>query len=302
VLLLDALVLAAVACVVCVAAIVRRARTRRRYAWSPLRDEGGGDGGWADDGRAQPDRYITDWRQSGDSPTRRHVRVGSGPLLVLAACLAGLVVVVLAVARPWQADTCAGKGISTPAGVEGSCERYDLLGEKTTYVVVDAGHTLQMPGFEVRLLATRVAPTRVTNPSTAPSDYPDGNGMLVSMEIAVGNTGRRPMMFDTDGRTVSLLVDQLGGGENEEVAFPDLPGAIGEPGAPIAGPEPIMPHTSRVGWVSFVAPVWVEQVLHERAADLQVTQPQAFVGQIRLWKWADPQGAAALGVSPSLGI
>jgi hypothetical protein len=227
--------------------------------------------------------------------------VDAGPLLILAACVSGLVVIVLAVARPWEADSCAGKGISTPAGVEGSCERYDLLGEKTTYVVVDAGHTLQMPGFAVRLLATQVAPTRVTNPSTAPNDYPGGNGMLVSMEIAVADTGPRPLTFDADGQTVSLLVDQLGGGENE-VAFPDLPGAIGEPGAPIAGPEPIMPHTTRTGWVSFVAPVWVEKVLHERAADLNVTEPQSFVGQIRLWKWANPQGAAALGVSPSLGV
>lgn len=66
---------------------------------------------------------------------------------------------------------------------------------------------------------------------------------------------------------------------------------------------PIPPQATPIRWVSFVAPIWVGSVLYERVADLELYRAgdasHRYVGQIRLWKWANAAGKAALGLTPS---
>ena len=205
----------------------------------------------------------------------------------------------LIASHAWARDSCSTAGISTPAGREGTCARYQgLFGGKTIYTVVNAGHVLRMPGYDAQLLATNVHPTQVSNPQSDPGAYPNGEGMLVSLEISVANTSRAPLAFDVAGRDVDLLIDNLND-PDYSISFPDLPNAAGEPEPAIADLGPIAPNDTRAGWVSFVAPIWSQTVLHERAADLEFYRPgreQGYVGQIRLWKAANSAGEAALAV------
>ena len=49
--------------------------------------------------------------------------------------------------------------------------------------------------------------------------------------------------------------------------------------------------------MSFVAPIWAEEVVNVRTADLEFHRPGhhgGYTGQIRLWKAANAEGRAAL--------
>jgi hypothetical protein len=65
--------------------------------------------------------------------------------------------------------SCEAAQISTPAAYEGMCGcGLGPLGGGTAYNVVNAGHILHMPGYDARLLATRLMPLRVSNPQVWP--------------------------------------------------------------------------------------------------------------------------------------
>jgi len=199
--------------------------------------------------------------------------------------------------------TCEAAQISTPAAHEGMCARgQGPLGGGTAYNVVDAGHVLHMPDYDARLLATRLNPTQVSDPQVWPSAYPGGHGTLVSFELSITSRAAAPLMFEGQGRDADLLVDNPDG--TGSVSFPDLPYPRGGPEPSLVDNAAIPPHGTAIRWVSFVAPIWVGVVLHQRAADLELYRggdaSHAYVGQIRLWKWANPTGQAALGLTPSL--
>lgn len=239
------------------------------------------------------ERRFSEWpAQSQLSPSvgsrRRQLLYGG----VAAGGLAALAVVVIATHLN---DSCSTAGISTAAGREGVCTRYSGFFAKTTYNVVDAGHVLHMPGYDAQLLATQVSTTTVSNPQSDPFAYPNGRGLLVSFEISVTNDGRSPLMFDSGGKDVALLLDD--DGLDSETSFPDLPNAIGEPGQAIADDSPLQPGQTATGWVSIVAPAWTTKVLNKRPSDLDFFSPDhgtSYIGQIRLWKAANPQGQQAL--------
>ena len=78
---------------------------------------------------------------------------------------------------------------------------------------------------------------------------------------------------------------------------------MGGPEPSLVDEGPIPPQATPIRWVSFVAPIWVGSVLYEPAADLELYRAgdasHRYVGQIRLWKWANAAGKAALGLTPS---
>lgn len=230
--------------------------------------------------------------------------------LGLAVLRVGLVLLTNSTVRGWIGiglPTCSHAQISTPVAREGTCGRgQGLFGGGTVFNVVDAGHALHMPGYDVQLLATLVAPTRVSNPASDPNAYPDGQGLLVSFEISVTSRSSLPLEFDAGGGDVDLLINNLGEPGFPEIAFPDLPNAVGEPGTSIADVGAILPRGTVAGWVSFVAPIWSRSVLHQRAADLEFYRPghtaPDYVGQVRLWKWATNEGRTALGLALAPGV
>ncbi|MHB8691911.1 MAG: hypothetical protein ACYDHH_11745 [Solirubrobacteraceae bacterium] len=220
------------------------------------------------------------------------------------ALLAGLIVLA-AVVLPTvltlgPGDTCVSKGIATPAGREGICVRtLGLLGASTTYNVVDSGHTLHMPGYDVRLLSSTSRVTTVTGGDTA--DYPGGTGLLVSYLVSITNTQDSPLLFDTAGQDTDLALPYRPNDPNTptwgQVLQPQ-----GAPTPQVGQQGPIPAHTFLTGWLTFVVPLKLEQYLNTRPADLEFYRPgqeRGYVGQIRLWKYASSEAEKALQANPA---
>jgi hypothetical protein len=235
---------------------------------------------------------------------------GQAPWYGAAALLVALILFLVARALggssapswlPTHLPNCNNAGISATGGNEGICtDATSILGGGTVYNVVDAGHTLRMPGFDVRLLGFRVAPTHVTNPQIDPEDYPNDEGQLVSVEVAVTNEGAAPLVFDRTGSDDDLLIPDPQG-PYPAVAIVELVDPTGAPGLSIARQGPIASRATVTGWISFVAPDWAPSVIHQPGSDVEFYVPgdpaRQYVGQLRLWKAATAQAAAALGIT-----
>ena len=205
---------------------------------------------------------------------------------------------------PSSVPNCGADGVD--AGGEGICTSSNLDGNGEALLnVVDAGHTLHMPGYDLRLLATRVVSTRVTNPSVSPGDYPGGRGSLVSFKVAVTNTTSAPLDFDVKGKDTQLLTPHSTPTSAALSTF-EIVNPNSGPGIPIADESPIAPHATVTGWISFVAPRWTPSVLHARTSDLVVfplgDTSGDYLGELRLWKWANAQGRTALGLPATARI
>jgi hypothetical protein len=229
-------------------------------------------------------------------PVRVRLWLIGTPVLVAVA-------VVLSVGLPGAGNTCVSKGIATAAAREGICKRgANLFGGGITFNVVDAGHVLQMSGFDAQLLATSAVVTPVSNASISPNYYPNGTGMLVCLKIALTNDGATPLAYDASGGEVSLLL-QDPSNPNTSDYFTDEPNLNQEPRPSLATVGPIQPGQTETGWVAFVAPQWAMRTLNARATDLQFKLPDnstTYLGQIRLWKAANAQGTRVLVNHPVL--
>jgi hypothetical protein len=223
-------------------------------------------------------------------PRRLWLSLIATPVLVVL----GLVFVARA---PGAGNTCVSKGIATTAAREGICQREaTLVGGGFTYNVVDSGHTLRIPGYSAQLLGSEGVSIPVAGPNADARDYPHGEGLLLSFEIAITNTGHGPLTFDTSDQDVEV----------------GIPNAVNDPAEPTwtqsfglqDGPRPqfasapaISPGATRVGWFSFIVPIWAGGHIHSRFADLDLEPadgPNDYLGQIRLWKAATAAGRKAL--------
>jgi uncharacterized RDD family membrane protein YckC len=197
-----------------------------------------------------------------------------------------------------RSDSCFAAGISGPEGREGVCMRVNAAGQATTFNVVDRTHPLLMPEYEARLLeGYEIRYTRVTNGAENPSLYPGGNGQLVSLRVTITNTRATPLAFGagtagqagphySTGPLIELALPPSPGNPTD-MAFPAIINGRRAPTPSIFQEQPIAPHQTRTGWVSFVAPTWSPAVLNARPADLNflpTTGNAGYVGQIRLWK------------------
>jgi hypothetical protein len=191
---------------------------------------------------------------------------------------------------------CSTGGFSTAAGREGRCSRYDGLFSSTEYNVVDRGHTLNMPEYDARLVASQFSPTRISGTSVDEARYPGRRALLVSEELTITNTSSRPLQFGSGPHAgapfypahpqMQLLVP-VEPGRNLEDVYIELVDANGAPGPSLTSQPPMPAHASVSGWVSFVVPVAAIGLLAARPADLdfaRVGHPGGYVGQIRLWK------------------
>jgi hypothetical protein len=246
---------------------------------------------------------ITGSLSIGEPPTplrlSTHLWLIGSPVLV--AVTIGLVVVL-----PGAGNTCVTKGIATAVAREGICKRdANLFGGGVTYNVVDAGHVLHMPGYDAQLLATTTRTGPVNNAAENPTLYPNGLGMLVCLKVAITNRGATALTYDAGGADVDLVLQGRSSGSAYD--FPDVPNVVTEPSPSVAAMPPIQPGHTAVGWVAFVAPLWVLDTLNARATDLDFLLPAngdagpsaaAYIGQIRLWKAANTAGARALTNHP----
>jgi hypothetical protein len=128
-------------------------------------------------------------------------------LVLIAVRVSALVVVNASILHDWFGvgqPSCDSAQIATPVAREGTCARgQSVFGGGTTYTVVDARHVLHMPGYDTELLATRVAPTIVSDPQVNPAAFPNGQGMLVSFEIAITSRLTRSCSMPMDATSTS---------------------------------------------------------------------------------------------------
>jgi hypothetical protein len=188
-------------------------------------------------------------------------------------------------------DTCWNDN----AGKEGTCVAYDSsFGGRTTFNVVNSGHTLHMPGYDARLLGSTFSPTHVAGPLSDSPDYPNQQGLLVSLDVMIHNTGSAPLDFDQDASDVDLMIAPA---SNLATFFsrPQVPYPEGAPNPQLDQEGAIPAEGTTAGWVSFVAPLWAENRLNSPPTDLEfLRRTPGYVGRIRLWKATTPAGEAAM--------
>ena len=215
---------------------------------------------------------------------------------LLASPLLVVIGIALIAVLPGTRDTCVSKGIATAAAREGICQRGgNLFGGGVTYNVINAGHTLTMPGYQARLLSSSLAPVTADGPNATAALYPDHQGLLVSFEIEVTNDSHGSLQLPvTQG--IAAEIPASPGSEEGNQWWPSV-GATSAPAPQLAAEAPLAPEQSNIGWVSFVLPPSIEPLLRARLSDLEfypADQDHSYVGQIRLWKAANAAGNTAL--------
>ena len=192
--------------------------------------------------------------------------------------------------RSWLhlgSSSCAAAGISTSAAREGVCSGPKVpYGPSWVFNVVDRGHTLRMPEYQVRLLSTSFHPTTVYGRELSEHDYPNRVGVLLSFRVEIKNEISRPLPFATHRTDVDILISDPPG--SDAAITPHL--VLRPNGAPVPSvtiQSPIPPHAAVTGWLTIVTPLWAEQYFTARRTDLEfyrVDSSSRYDGQIRLWK------------------
>ena len=215
---------------------------------------------------------------------------------LLATPLMVAVAIVLVAVLPGYGDTCASKGISTSAAREGICQRErNLFGGGVTYNVVDAGHTLSMPGYQAVLLSSSLAPITAEGPYATAALYPNHQGLLVSFEIEIANDGQGSLQLPAT-QVITVNTPDAPGSQAGNQWWPSA-GVTTAPAPQLYEEAALAPGQSNVGWVSFILPPSIEPLVTARSSDLDfypADETHDYVGQIRLWKAANTAGNTAL--------
>ncbi len=196
----------------------------------------------------------------------------------------------LRIATPGE-QSCRSLSLEPAGGREGTCTRWSSrFTTPTVFTVVNRGHWMRMPEYGVRLHGSEIRATRVTN---NPSEYPGGQGELVSFEVTVTNLtsatldfgagagGPARPHFSSQG-TVELILPEPGG-PYPEVGYVPLLNGNDAPSPEALGPIP--PQAQRTGWITFVTQPSVFQRISLPSARidfLRVGALPGYTGQIRL--------------------
>ncbi|HMD55885.1 MAG TPA: RDD family protein [Solirubrobacteraceae bacterium] len=233
-----------------------------------------------------------------DEPTvKADWRVGIYPLMWVGVVLFATLAVGVST-NPSEAllaggryQTCAAAGVTE--GAEGECVQTGETGGQVLVNVVDGNRTVRMPEYEASLQGDEITPIRVAAGPEEERLYPHGLGQLVSYRVAITNALTTPLRFDPTSssdpeRTTLELALPFSPESDEDMAYPASATANRRAPTPsIFQPEPIPPHATRSGWVSFVTPASSLALLHARPADVDFFRaqgPRNYVGEIRLWK------------------
>jgi uncharacterized RDD family membrane protein YckC len=205
------------------------------------------------------------------------------PVLWIAPAIA------LAVLKPESTiQPCRDADLTSFSAPEKTCLTLGPSGEKLRLRFVNAGHTLHWQGYDVSLLATRAHAVRRLH----------GAVTVVGLKLAVTNTASTASRFDHRSVRVALMLP-FGG---ELRAARDLPLRNHIHAFPaIATSKPIASGATRVGWVRFALPASAVPSLSMTEASISFlpAEPSPGLidgGDIRLWRAANAQGAAAARV------
>ena len=194
-------------------------------------------------------------------------------LLMLATPLLWLVTiaVVLRLLGPGL-QPCQDAGMTPPVANEGSClEAID--GIAVELHIVNAGHKLSLPDYDVTLERTAVRRRSAFR-------------SVVSFKIAV--TNRSGVPFGANRAAVQLWVPS----PNGVVPVPEDSQPV------LSGARQLVASTAtQTGWVNFTVPSDAVASLTDEMADLVVVardSDHAYLGQIRLWRFSGRAGQAAV--------
>ena len=167
---------------------------------------------------------------------------------------------------------CHDMGLTSGSGTEGMC-LMKVRGELAVYDVANAGHTLSMPDYSVRLVRTGV--------------HRHSGNAVVGFKLAIRNRSDHSLVFDRGGRDVLLVVTRPDG--LATVPFREMRSK----GVRIA------PGHTRVGWAVFkLPPVGVPQLTRPVAglafAHRGTGDGYPHLGELRLWRASTSAGMRAL--------
>ena len=198
--------------------------------------------------------------------------------------------------HPLPYTSCGAPAFEPPESREGLC----ALDEGSNIVVkniVDRNSTLHMPEYDARLITWTIARTHVTNWRNEPALYPEGRGVLVSLEVEISNPGSKPLQYGPPIARASApsyrphlpaeLALPISAGPGEDASFAALFNARGAPSPSLFGQPPVQPGLSITGWISVVAPASASGLMGMERSDLELRPVDGnpnYVGIIRLWK------------------
>jgi uncharacterized RDD family membrane protein YckC len=168
---------------------------------------------------------------------------------------------------------CQDVGVAPPIANEGSCLEA-IGGTPVELRIVNAGHKLSLPAFDVTLERTTVQRVSAFR-------------SVVSFKVAV--TNRSGVPFGADRAAVELWVPSPDGGTIPvpEDAPPDLGGT----------PRIVASTATETGWLRFTIPSDALASLTDPTSDLALVSRvdgQTYLGEIRLWRFSGAAGQAAV--------
>jgi uncharacterized RDD family membrane protein YckC len=167
---------------------------------------------------------------------------------------------------------CRDAGITSASGSEGRC-LMKVRGQLAVYDVANAGHTLRMPDYSVKLVRTGV--------------HGHSGNALVGFKLAVRNRSDHALSFDRGGRDILLVVTRPDG--LATVPFREMR----------SKGVRIPPGRTRVGWAVFdIPPDGVAQLTRPVAGlgfvHRGTSDGYPHLGELRLWRASTPAGMRAL--------
>jgi hypothetical protein len=227
-------------------------------------------------------------------------------LLVVAVRLALLIsdTTGSSVFHPLPYPSCGTAAFEPPQSRQGLCTVYEHSGIVVKNIV-DRNSTLHMPEYDARVITWTSVHTRVPNWRNEPKRFPEGHGVLVSLEVEVSNPGNEPLQYGPlvvrssvpsyrHRPPAELALPIPAGSPDEGLSVVAILNPRGAPGQSIFGQAPILPHSSITGWISFVMSLSESELVGLPRSDLllsPVDENPNYVGTIRLGKVA---GAAVV--------
>jgi hypothetical protein len=236
---------------------------------------------------------------------RRRSPVAIALTLLLVALRVTLVIVDSrgsSVFHPLPYPSCGTAAFEPPESRQGLCTVYEHHGIVVKNIV-DRDSTLHMPEYDARVITWTSVHTRVPNWRNEPKRFPEGHGVLVSLDVEISNPGDEPLQYGPliarspmpsyrSHPPAELALPISAGSPGEGLSVVAILNPRGAPGPSIFGQAPILPHSSITGWISFVMSLSESELVGLPRSDLMlspVDENPNYVGIIRLGKNAAPE-------------
>jgi hypothetical protein len=204
--------------------------------------------------------------------------------------------------HPLPHPSCGSAAFEPPESHEGLCTVYERSTGIVVRNIVDRDRILHMPEYDARVITWTMAPTHVSNwREEPPGLYPQGRGLLVSVEVEISNPADHALQFGpliARSSTPSYspnppaeLTLPIFTGPDTDTGIAALLNPRGAPEPSLFGQPPIEPRASITGWLSFVVRLGAGSLVGTLRSGLTLYPIDGnpnYQGIVRLWKSAGP--------------